>query len=192
MKEINCTDENKKIKYLDEMLTEFRNMSFQYLGMIEPKTDWEWLSLAQHYGFPTCFLDWSDNPIIALYFCLRNDSKNDKDGIVYRHYPDKYESRVLKPRDLEKSKELDEILRLRGHVIYPRHISRRITAQTALFSIDKTVPNRDCIIIKNEDKKYLKEYLYDIGYNESTIFPELDGVCNYIQWKLLNNQISIE
>lgn len=49
-----------------------------------PKNDKEFLFLAQHYGLPTRLLDWTYNPLIALYFaCCSNF---DKDGIVYQSY----------------------------------------------------------------------------------------------------------
>jgi len=191
LKEKDPKDE-KITHYLDEMLIEFKNMSFQYLGANEPKNVWEWLSLAQHHGLPTCFLDWTDNPIIALYFCLRTDSKSNINGIIYRHNLDGTSSKVLKPKDLETASGISEIIAQVGNVVYPRHVSRRITAQAALFSIGKMNPNGKKIIISGEKKEEIKKFLNDIGYNESSIFPHLDGLCAYIEWDLVYNKLKKE
>ena len=37
----------------------------------------------QHYGLPTRLLDFSENPLVALYFACSSKSNWDKDGVVY-------------------------------------------------------------------------------------------------------------
>jgi len=46
-----------------------------------PTDDWEWLFLAQHHGLPTRLLDWTSNPLVALFFAVSKDDK--VDGAIY-------------------------------------------------------------------------------------------------------------
>jgi len=60
-----------------ELLHRFRRRAYPYVGRI--MTDWEALFLARHHRLPTRILDWTANPLVALYFacCEEPDSPGD-------------------------------------------------------------------------------------------------------------------
>jgi len=60
-----------------EMLSRFSKNAHAFLPSGFHEADFSLLQYAQHYGVPTRLLDFTTNPLIALYFCCEDISKTD-------------------------------------------------------------------------------------------------------------------
>lgn len=153
-----------------------------------PHNDWERLAMAQHFGLATCLLDWTYNPLAALYFCC--SELPEAAGAVFCYDPDAFV-------DFE-SVPLNEDLQCCGAGYIPRSISSRILNQRAVFSVHAPAnqaieikphyylgdhPNLVKLVVPAALKGDLLEMLDTYGINASTLFPDLLGLSAHINWE---------
>lgn len=156
----------------------FKDQALPYLEF-RPEGDWEWLAIAQHYGVPTRLLDWTRNPLVAAYFAVEKPHEGDSAIYAFR-----------KSTFINTQEHTDPFSWSKVGKFIPTHVTRRITAQTGLFTIH---PNpRECfksssidrLVIRNGDgfRKKLKSTLYKYGFHRGSLFPGLDGLAAHIEW----------
>lgn len=156
----------------------FKKQARPYLSH-QPQSEIEWLAIAQHHGMATRLLDWTESLLVAAYFAVEKAGTKG-DAVIYgvRNVPNITEIDEAFPF------EIKEVL-----VYHPPHITPRIPAQRSVFTIhpDPTEhynPNglRKWIISKS-GCGFLKTILDACAINESSLFPDLDGLSRYIGWK---------
>lgn len=64
-----------------EIIAHFKKEAGGFLPNIPQTDDFVWMQYAQHFGVPTRLLDFTANPLIALYFCCRSESM--ADGVIW-------------------------------------------------------------------------------------------------------------
>lgn len=187
------------------LIKKFQQNAAPHLDRI-PDKEWEWMFLMQHHRAPTRLLDWSESPLIALYFALGDKRNEKKDGAVW----------CLDPVSLNRAEAnltfdgfpeeipafgIDSVLDnyLPTHVngstntlsavavMGPRN-TPRMAAQLGVFTINhrnhsplENLGKKSHVwrwTVPAVSKKTIRRDLKLLGFTALTVFPELDRVAD--------------
>lgn len=169
----------------------FKRQAIGFLKVL-PQDDYEWLAVAQHHGLPTRLLDWSANPLVALFFAVREHPS--EDGHVYvlearKNLPDD-RNEFGSPFGLDKD-----------YKYVPRTLVDRLTNQEALFTVHSEP--QQCmeqtlredwkltrLVVKKEKKTELLYSLFRMGVQHARLFPDLDGLARHLKWQQMAVPVS--
>ena len=107
---------------------------------ISPDDLMQWAEYAQHYGVPTRILDWSSNPLAALYFACRD--RIDTDGTVWLLHGVNYKrfliNHIKSPNKKTIREHVREIINGTSDIEYPvlytpLYVDARMSAQSSYF-----------------------------------------------------------
>ncbi|WP_374164510.1 FRG domain-containing protein [Arcticibacter sp. MXS-1] len=182
------------LKTEQHLLQEFKRTNPLLLGSRQPYDDWDFLTLGQHYGLPTRLLDWTNNALTALWFATNTSDESTGPGehsIVWILMPELDDMALsieeVHPFDIKETR-----------IFRPRIIRQRINNQSGVFSVqpsdeiknkcelDKTDSFSEKIIkvkIPRNKAAEIREELNILGVNAYTLFPDLEGLCSYLQWR---------
>jgi hypothetical protein len=132
-------------KLENRLLMKFKAYARPHLAF-EPSYDIAWLALGQHFGLPTRLLDWTENPLVAMFFALKDTTEHD--AVIWaclipwelpenEHTLDALDKTLLEGQlDEEALAQLatQNLPRL-IYRYHPSHTTNRITVQQGFFTI---------------------------------------------------------
>jgi len=182
------------------MITDLQRIGHPYVGHLQFHKEngeicVEALAFAQHNGMSTRLLDWTLNPLAALWFAVRKSpAKDDEDklldGIVWIYFPEGEWPSMLSYGSAFPESGV--------YVQRPNHVTPQLTAQQGLFTLHGYDEDKERFIAMEKHSPYcdrltkliipatsfndMRYQLDRCGINEATMFPGVGGLCKHIDW----------
>ncbi len=162
---------------------------------LHEENNWRWLFYAQHFGLKTHLLDWTSNPLVAVYFAVENiNSKfnyEQKCGAIWAIKVKEEKFIRAENIDTEPEEMKDWCL------IKPPLVTKRIIRQSGMFTyhptnekFTKNTADREFIKIeitmtgrRNPTEKIRRE-LGIMNIHHASLFPEPAGIAEFVNYEL--------
>lgn len=171
------------------------------------ESDFEYAFMMQHFGVPTRLLDWTESPLVGLYFACIEATEGVSGGdavlwavdpIAWNHSVRPALNRVLMPEDIAVqgyrpgNPDWEATLDTLPVAMHGTHNSARIVAQKGTFfvfgqgidDLQSAYVNSGFsdglvkrIVIPRVQVRSVQESLHSIGVTHATVFPDLEHIA---------------
>jgi hypothetical protein len=196
--------------YEARLVESFQRQALPFLETV-PDCHLNWLAVAQHHQLPTRLLDWTRNPLIALYFAATNRDgyappgdwpdvhvflwEMDDAAGARQHMLRLDRVRTMQPAEAGLIADRERPEGAEVLLFNPPIIASRFAAQEGLFSFEQKLSEAPFpeiaaraglgltrITVAGPARLEILKHLSRLGVETGKLFPDLPGLCAHRKW----------